>query len=235
VNEIIAGIRAELRDLADEKTRESGRRFFKEPVKLYGVKTAAVMKLADRTFRELHNKDKTAVFPLCEELFSSGCMEESFIAARWSEKLHRQYEPDDFGIFERWVDTYVTNWASCDTFCNHTVGSFMEMFPEYARRLTAWARSENRWVRRGAAVSLIVPAKRGMFLGEAFSIADILLIDTEDLVQKGYGWLLKEESRKHQDEVLTFVLARKEKMPRTALRYAIELMPPEKRKLAMAK
>jgi hypothetical protein len=31
------------------------------------------------------------------------------------------------------------------------------------------------------------------------------------------------------------VLARKERMPRTALRYAIELMPPEKRKLAMAR
>lgn len=235
MNDIIEGLRAGLRDLADEKTRESGRRFFREPVKLYGVKTAVVMNLADRTFRELHDKDKAAVFPLCEELFSSGCMEESFIAARWSEKLHRQFEPGDFAVFERWVDAYITNWASCDTFCNHTVGSFMEMFPEYTRRLTAWARSENRWVRRAAAVSLIVPAKKGMFLDEAFSIADLLLTDTDDLVQKGYGWLLKEESRRHQDEVLEYVLVRKDRMPRTALRYAIELMPPEKRKLAMAR
>ena len=235
MNGIIAGIRAGLRDLADEKTRESGRRFFKEPVKLYGVKTATVMKLADRTFRELVNMDKTAVFSLCEELFSSGCMEESFIAARWSEKLHRQYEPDDFTVFERWVDSYVTNWASCDTLCNHTVGSFLEMFPEYVPRLTAWTQSENRWMRRAAAVSLIVPAKRGLFLGEAFSIADLLLTDDDDLVRKGYGWLLKEESRRHQDEVLAFVLERKDRMPRTALRYAIELMPPEKRRLAMEK
>jgi 3-methyladenine DNA glycosylase AlkD len=235
MNGIIAGIRAELRVLADEKTRDSGRRFFKEPVKLYGVKTAAVMKLADRTFRELGNRDKTTVFTLCEELFSSGCMEESFIAARWSEKLHRQYEPDDFTVFDRWVDTYITNWASCDSFCNHTVGSFLEMFPEYVPRLTAWARSENRWMRRGAAVSLIVPAKKGKFLKEAFSLADLLLNDDDDLVRKGYGWLLKEESRRHQDEVLAFVVARKNRMPRTALRYAIELMPPEKRRLAMEK
>lgn len=235
MNDIIAGIRAGLRDLADEKTRESGRHFFKEPVKLYGVKTAAVMKLADRTFRELGKREKTEVFSLCEELFSSGCMEESFIAARWSEKLHRKYEPEDFMVFERWVDTYVTNWASCDSFCNHTVGSFLEMFPKYAPGLTAWARSENRWMRRGAAVSLIIPAKKGMFLEEAFTIADLLLTDTDDLVRKGYGWLLKEESRKHPDEVLAFVLARRDRMPRTALRYAIELMPPEKRKLAMAK
>ncbi len=232
---IIAVIRAGLRDLADKETRESGRRFFREPVKLYGVKTAAVMKLADRTFRELGSQDKTLIFSLCEELFSSGCMEESFIAARWSEKFHREFEPEDFAVFERWVDTYVTNWASCDTLCNHTVGSFLEMFPEYVPRLTAWTLSENRWMRRGAAVSLIVPAKKGMFLGEAFSIADLLLTDTDDLVQKGYGWLLKEESRRHEDEVFAFVLARKDRMPRTALRYAIERMPPEKRKMAMAK
>jgi 3-methyladenine DNA glycosylase AlkD len=232
---IIAGIRAGLRDLADNKTRESGRRFFREPVKLYGVKTAAVTKLADRTFRELGSQDKTLIFSLCEELFSSGCIEESFIAARWSEKLRRLYEPEDFSTFERWVDTYITNWASCDTLCNHTVGEFIEKFPEYAMRLTEWARSENRWMRRGAAVSLIVPAKKGMFLEEAFSIADLLLTDTDDLVQKGYGWLLKEESRKHEDEVFAFVLARKDRMPRTALRYAIERMPPEKRRLAMAR
>lgn len=232
---IIAVIRAGLRDLADKETRESGRRFFREPVKLYGVKTAAVMKLADRTFRELGSQDKTLIFSLCEELFSSRCMEESFIAARWSEKFHREYEPEDFTVFERWVDTYVTNWASCDTLCNHTVGSFLEMFPEYVPRLTAWTLSENRWMRRGAAVSLIVPAKKGMFLGEAFSIADLLLTDTDDLVQKGYGWLLKEESRRHEDEVFAFVLARKDRMPRTALRYAIERMPPEKRKMAMVK
>jgi 3-methyladenine DNA glycosylase AlkD len=234
VTDAVAGVRAELRKLADEKTRESGRRFFKEPVKLYGVKTAAVTKLADNTFRELPDTGKAVVFSLCEELFSSGCMEESFIASRWSDKLHRQFEPADFAIFERWVDTYITNWASCDTLCNHTVGSFVEMFPEYAGRLTAWARSENRWMRRAAAVSLIVPAKKGMFLEEAFAIADILLNDTDDLVQKGYGWLLKEESRRHQDEVFGYVLARRERMPRTALRYAIERMPPEKRRQAMA-
>lgn len=51
------------------------------------------------------------------------------------------------------------------------------------------------WMRRAAAVSLIIPAKEGKFLEEAFEISDILMADKEDLVQKGYGWLLKVESR----------------------------------------
>jgi hypothetical protein len=33
-------------------------------------------------------------------------------------------------------------------------------------------------------------AKRGKFLDEVFVIADLLLADEDDMVQKGYGWLL---------------------------------------------
>ncbi|MFH0874439.1 MAG: DNA alkylation repair protein [archaeon] len=63
----------------------------------------------------------------------------------------------------------------------------------------------------------------------------ILLEDSDDMVQKGYGWLLKEESRMHQKEVFDYVIKNKSKMPRTALRYAIELMPKELRAKAMIK
>lgn len=90
-------------------------------------------------------------------------------------------------------------------------------------------------MRRAAAVSLIVPAKHGEFLDEALAIADLLLTNTDDMVQKGYGWLLKEGSRKHTDEVFSYVMAKKQKMSRTALRYAIELMPKELRAEAMKK
>jgi 3-methyladenine DNA glycosylase AlkD len=90
-------------------------------------------------------------------------------------------------------------------------------------------------MRRASAVSLILPAKRGLFLGEAFKISDLLLEENEDLVQKGFGWLLKEESRTHQGEVYEYVLSNRDVMPRTALRYAIKLIPDEMRKEAMKK
>jgi 3-methyladenine DNA glycosylase AlkD len=53
------------------------------------------------------------------------------------------------------------------------------------------------------------------------------------MVQKGYGWLLKEASRQHNGEVFTFVMENKKQMPRTALRYAIELMPKDLKAEAM--
>ena len=96
-------------------------------------------------------------------------------------------------------------------------------------------RSANRWMRRACAVSFIVPAKRGKFLKEVFRISDMLLLDRDDMVQKGYGWLLKEASRLHQKEVFLYVMKNKNKMPRTALRYAIELMPKAMKSRAMRK
>ncbi len=55
------------------------------------------------------------------------------------------------------------------------------------------------------------------------------------MVQKGYGWLLKEVSRMHMDEVFSYVMKNKRGMPRTALRYAIELMPKDLKAEAMKK
>ena len=55
------------------------------------------------------------------------------------------------------------------------------------------------------------------------------------MVQKGYGWLLKEASKYYQKEVFNYVLKNKNIMPRTALRYSIEKMPEELRLRAMIK
>ena len=235
MNTIIEEIRSTLRERADPVVAESGKRFFKEEVISYGMKTAEVIKIARSYLPALKRMDKEEIFSLCEELFSSGYLEESFIASEWLPHFIDRFEPSDRIIFGDWIERYVTNWATCDTFCNHTVGDLLMKYPHCTSRLYSWAESENRWLRRAAAVSLIVPAKKGEFLEEAFRIADILFEDTADLVQKGYGWLLKEESRKHRDEVFAYVQTKKRTMPRTALRYAIELMPQEMRREAMKK
>ena len=160
-------------------------------------------------------------------------MEESFIACGWSHKMHKLYTPEDFLIFDKWVKSYVSNWASCDTLCNHTVGDFIQMYPDHLSELKRWASSQNRWVRRASAVSLIIPARKGKFLADIFEIADLLLEDRDDMVQKGYGWMLKAASQAHQQAVYDFVIRNKTVMPRTALRYAIEKMPPSMRMKAM--
>lgn len=235
MNKIIEDIRKELLQNAVEKTNLSGERFFKEEVKLHGVKSAIVSRIGKDHYKALEDKSKPDIFTLCEELWKSGYMEESFIACNWSYYVHKLYKREDFNTFERWMNRYVSNWASCDTLCNHTVGTLIEMYPECLSGLKNWAKDENRWVRRAAAVSLIVPARKGKFLKDIFEIADLELLDKDDMVQKGYGWMLKAASQAHQKEVFDYVIKNKAVMPRTSLRYAIEKMPKELKVVAMAK
>ncbi|XUW99782.1 MAG: DNA alkylation repair protein [Dehalogenimonas sp.] len=232
---IISVIRQELELQVDDKTKESYQSFFKEPVTAYGVKTAIVNKIAKGRFGGVKHLGKPAIFALCEKLLESDYNEEAFIALQWAYWLHDEYEPSDFAILERWIEKYINNWAKCDTLCNHAVGAFIERYPHYMDYLKKWTVSENRWLRRASAVTLIIPAKKGKFLSDIFQIADSLLQDKDDLVQKGYGWMLKEASIEHQEEVFDYILRNKTLMPRTALRYALERMPKDLKQKAMAK
>ncbi|MCL2687915.1 MAG: DNA alkylation repair protein [Methanobrevibacter sp.] len=237
----------------ETKNISSSNRFFKkgEAPKVHGVKMAEVNKIAKEVFEQIKECPKQTIFEMCEELWKSGYFEEAIIACHWAELLYKKYELSDFAIFEYWLNNYVNNWGDCDTLCNHTIGSFVMMYPEYVSKLKEWAKSPNRWMRRGSAVTLIIPARKGLFLGDILEIADILLLDKDDLVQKGYGWMLKAASlsektakgkemkdeirKKHLEAVFNYVIKNKSIMPRTALRYAIEKMPVDLKAEAMKK
>jgi len=233
--EIIEEIRRVLHDNIDEDTLRTGQNYFKEEVRFYGVKVSLVTKLSKLFYEEVKGETKEIIFSYCETLFQSGYNEEAWIACNWAYYVENRYLPEDFRVFEQWIDMYISNWATCDTLCNHAVGAFIEKYPEYAINLREWAHSPNRWKRRAAAVTLIIPARKGLFLKDIFEIADILLLDTDNLVQKGYGWMLKAASEAYQEDVFKYVISKKEVMPRTALRYAIEKMPVELKREAMKK
>jgi len=231
--EILARLRADLRANADEKSIANYQRYFKETVKFYGLSVSAANKIAINYWKEIKTLSKPEIFALCEDLFKSDYSEEAAVASEWAPKLTNQFVPSDLDLFQLWIDSYLNDWAKVDGFCNHTVGNFVQKYPAGINEIVAWSDSSNRWLKRASAVSLIIPAKKGLFLNEIFTISDRLLTDKDDMVQKGYGWMLKEASKLHQDEVYRYVLKHRPDMPRTALRYAIEKMPPELKSEAM--
>ena len=233
--DIIQQIRKQLQAKATEQNRLGAERYFKEEVKFYGVRVPDVRVIAKQAFQQIKELDKTEIFELCEDLLKSGYSEEALLAFIWADYLTKKQETQDFDVFERWLNKYVSSWAECDTLCNHPIGSFIEKYPIYIENLKNWTKSNTRWMRRGAAVTLILAARKGKFLADVFEIADLLLQDPDDLVQKGYGWMLKEASKQHQTKVFDYVMKNKAVMPRTALRYAIEKMPPDLRKEAIKK
>lgn len=233
MNHIITNIRSELLENVELKYKQGAERYFKEPVIYYGVRTATVIKIGKKYWKEIRTWPKEKIFEISEKLLKSDYSEEAYIVSEWGRNFNRFTSVDNLKIFEKWIDKYLNSWAKIDSFCNHTMGDFFTKFPTKTSILIKWTKSKNRWVRRASAVSLIVPASKGKFLDLVFNICNILLLDKDDLVQKGYGWLLKVSSQTHQKQVFDYVMKNKKTMPRTALRYAIEKMPQNLRQKAM--
>ena len=230
---LIEDIRDDLRSAVDPARKDAHKRFFKEQVRFYGVWAAELHAIAKKYWPEIRKMEKEELFGLCVELLRSGWGEEAMLVGQWVPKTYRVWVYEDIFTFRDWIDRYIDNWAECDTFCNHTMERFLERFPEGIAEIRSWTLSGNRWMKRAAAVSLVIPARKGKFLEDIFFIADTLMDSPDDMVQKGYGWMLKEASKSHRQEVYEFVLCRRDVMPRTALRYAIEKMPDTMRREAM--
>lgn len=82
-------VRRELREASDEKTREQGLRYFREEVNLYGIRSKTVSEIARANYALIRNSGKDEILAICDSLWKSGMMEESFVASMWTEKLAR--------------------------------------------------------------------------------------------------------------------------------------------------
>ena len=208
----------------------------RQPAAMNGdrLRTPVVRRLSQTLFPKGRDLGKAGILEACGDLLETGDRDARVIAFDWSFRCRKGFVKEDFAILEEWLEAYVDGWGSCDDLCTHALGALVHAFPETAERLKGWTESGHRWFRRGAAVALIYAVRRRTPV-PAFEMADRLLEDPDDLVQKGYGWLLKEVSRFDPEGVFGFVMDRRDTMPRTAFRYAIEKLSPDRRREAMAK
>ncbi len=232
-------IRRELRANTDAKYKRNNKKYYKKPTRSYGIRTPIVRKIAKKYFGRIEHLGKKEVFALSEEFFRSGYNEEAIMASQWVSQFTRQFRKNDFEIFEGWLRKYINNWWKDDDFCLRVIHPMIEKYPDLVDKVKLWSHSENMWLRRAAAVSFITTID-GFYatshkLKDIFEVAEALLHDKEDLVQKGYGWMLKAASIHNRKEVFEFVMKHKRTMPRIALRYAIEKMPEDLKKRAMAR
>ena len=231
---LISEITTELKKHSDPEYKILTRVFLKYSTNVFiGARNPSVHAAAKKYYSEVKSKNLDELIEICFALLDTNVHEIKSIAFDWLHNARKQFREKDLKIFYGILKKYIEDWADCDDFSAHVLGDYFLMYPDKASQVLDWCKSKNRWVKRGAAVALIYPLKRGGQLQLAFEVADILLMDSDDMVQKGYGWMLKEASRNFQMEVFFYVLNHKDEMPRTALRYAIEKMPDELKKEAM--
>lgn len=120
----------------------------------------------------------------------------------------------------------INNWDLVDRAAPYVVGGYLA--DKSRAVLHQLARSRNPWERRTAIVSTYYFIRSGE-TDETFNIAEILVRDKHELVQKAVGSWIREAGKKDQKQLVRFLEKHAGSMPRTMLRYAAEKLPSKDR------
>jgi 3-methyladenine DNA glycosylase AlkD len=123
---------------------------------------------------------------------------------------------------------HVNNWDLVDVSAKPIVGGHLQHRDRAP--LYTLARSPLVWDRRIAMVGSQWFLRTGE-TDDVFALAELLLDDRHDLMHKAVGWSLREAGKRHPAALRRFLDTHVGRMPRTALRYAIEHFPEPERQI----
>ncbi|MEO8693422.1 MAG: DNA alkylation repair protein [Acidimicrobiales bacterium] len=145
-------------------------------------------------------------------------------------KARRKTTSDDErrALYELYLRRHdrIDSWDLVDRSAPYVVGGYLADRPRGV--LKRLARSKSQWERRTAIVATYFFIRQGD-LDDTFAIAEILVNDPEDLVQKAVGGWIREAGKRDQARLVAFLDRHAATMPRTALRYAVEHFDDETR------
>lgn len=121
------------------------------------------------------------------------------------------------------------NWDLVDLVAPKILGDRIVRFPEETPILFDLAKSGNLWRERVSIVSTWTVIRSGRF-DITLTLADYFLTHPHHLMHKAVGWMLREVGKRHEPLLLRYLDENATKMPRTALRYAIERLSPTLRR-----
>jgi hypothetical protein len=132
-------------------------------------------------------------------------------------------------LFDLYIDRHdrIDNWDLVDRSAPYVVGGYLADKPRDI--LYELARSKSPWERRTAITATYYFIRQGD-VDDTFRIAEILVHDPHDLVQKAVGGWVREAGKKDLPKLRAFLDKYAATMPRTVLRYAIEHLGQEQKK-----
>ena len=232
---LLHAVRRQLRDAAEPEFAAGVRKFFREAVDPYGVRSDKLHAIANAVYPEVKLWPKPERDRMMLALWKSGKLEEGVIVCHVYRRFEKTFGEAEFAMFENWLNRFVHNWAHCDGVASWLLAGAIHNQPRLIEKLAPWTRSSNRWKRRAAAVALLQEAKTGRNTENIFEICTMLRHDPDDLVRKGVGWILKEAYPKRPRAVLAFLEDWRATAPRLLLRIAAEKMTAKDRKWLLTK
>lgn len=165
-----------------------------------------------------------------QRLLQSKINEERFLALIiLTNQYKKATSPLKETFYEFYINNinYVNNWNLVDASAHLIIGA--HLFDKDKHSLFHLVKSDVLWHRRIAIVSTWYFIRRHD-LEWTFALASRLQKDSQDLIHKAVGWMLREAGKQSNTELMKFLDQYARTMPRTMLRYAIEKFPEEQRK-----
>lgn len=226
----------ELNSLADKKQAEILSGFFKTGKGQYGegdtflgIKVPVVRAISSQ-YVEMNISD-------VQKLLSSKLHEIRFaglvILIKKFDKSSCSEKEEIVNIYLKNISNNINNWDLVDLSCPQIVGKYFFEKKEYSI-LFKLAKSNNLWERRVSMISNLYAIRKGEFK-TALQIAERLLHDEHDLINKAVGWMLREVGKRDIRIEREFLEKYFRNMPRVTLRYAIERMEKKERAYFMEK
>jgi 3-methyladenine DNA glycosylase AlkD len=221
-----------LEEKSDPVRAEGAQRYFKDAFKCYGLTAVQIRDLAKETYQTVKPEwNIEDAIELCDILLPNPYHEAKALGILVLERYKKDFPKFLFQKIKTWLaSNYLDSWAAVDGLCPDSVGALLEKYPELVEKIRTWAGSSNRWVRRASLVSFIKLARKKEYLEPIYQISSAHFADSDDLIQKANGWLLREAGKSDGDRLERFLLRHGPAIPRTTLRYAIERFEDKKRK-----
>jgi len=209
---------AELTALSSESELKNVQRFFRDKnsdTKFLGLRMANIFKLANK-FMEISVHEIAKLLKSEYYEIRMGALSIMDFKAR-AKNTSLEIKKDLFELYIKRHDR-INNWDLVDRSAPYVVGGYL--FDKDRKMLYKLARSKNVWERRTAIVATYFFIRQND-LSDTFRIAEILVNDSHDLIQKAVGSWIREAGKKDKLLLIEFLDSHAESMPKTMLRYAI--------------
>jgi 3-methyladenine DNA glycosylase AlkD len=224
----VQNIQKTLRSLADRKTALELQRFFKTKKGEYGESDRFLGIRVPKLRSYLNACKDISIFEISTLLKSAFHEERMFSLLMLVSRFLKGDDKEKKSVYETYLKhtEYINSWDLVDCSAHQIVGAYLMMRDK--QPIYDLAVSDVLWERRIAMVSTFYFIKHHEF-EDALAIAKMLKTDTEDLIHKAVGWMLREIGKRDLLSEEKFLKLHYKTMPRTMLRYAIEKFEEEKR------
>jgi 3-methyladenine DNA glycosylase AlkD len=141
---------------------------------------------------------------LFDELWNSGNHEEMSIAIHIMQQYRKKLNVETWKFLKQRLNKAVT-WDHIDYLATDIFAEILKNNPYLMPEIKEMADSRNPWERRLAVEATYKLIKQGK-IELTLRLAENLVYDDNEYVQKGVGWMLREAGKKDRTSVREFIL-----------------------------